>query len=177
MAHESDGSPGPESASFSGRPIPPVILTRPTKGWPCEVAGPRPRARPSCLLVDPGDICPPQRVLCVLCQHLALVLGVPAIVAGLHRIYRVLRQQTPPSRSTGAIEARFPCVVALTSTTPGTSKCRHAYLSASFSTTSSPASSSRPRLLRLLRSDNCVLRRHSRRAAPQPSRRPSLLVL
>jgi hypothetical protein len=61
IAHESDGSPGPESASFSGRSILPVILTRPTKGWPCEVADPRPRARPSCLLVDPGISVPHTR--------------------------------------------------------------------------------------------------------------------
>jgi hypothetical protein len=29
------------------------------KGWPCEIIGPKPFVRPSCLLVDPGDICPP----------------------------------------------------------------------------------------------------------------------
>jgi hypothetical protein len=55
-----DGMPGPESAAFSGQPIPPVVLARPMKGRPCKVTGPRPRARPSSLLVDPGDICPPQ---------------------------------------------------------------------------------------------------------------------
>jgi hypothetical protein len=49
-----------ESVAFSGRPIPLVALAQPTKGWPCGVTGPRPRVRPSCLLVDPGDICPPQ---------------------------------------------------------------------------------------------------------------------
>jgi hypothetical protein len=32
----------------------------PTKGWPCEIIGIKPLARPSCLLVVPGDICPPQ---------------------------------------------------------------------------------------------------------------------
>jgi hypothetical protein len=48
------------SVAFSGRPIPPVALARPTKGWPCGVTGPWPRARPSRLLVDPGDIYPPQ---------------------------------------------------------------------------------------------------------------------
>jgi hypothetical protein len=37
------------------------FLSWPTKGWPCEVMGPKPSARPSSLLVDPGDICPPQR--------------------------------------------------------------------------------------------------------------------
>jgi hypothetical protein len=42
-----DGLPGLESVNFSGWPIPPVALARPTKGWPCEVTGPRPRARPS----------------------------------------------------------------------------------------------------------------------------------
>jgi hypothetical protein len=36
-----DGLPRPESA-FSGRPTPPVVLARPTKGWPCEVTGQRP---------------------------------------------------------------------------------------------------------------------------------------
>jgi hypothetical protein len=55
-----DGLPGLESATFSGQPTSPVVLARPTKGWPYEVTGPRPHARPSCLLVDPGDICPPQ---------------------------------------------------------------------------------------------------------------------
>jgi hypothetical protein len=28
------------------------------KGWPCEIIGLKPFARPSCLLVDPGDMCP-----------------------------------------------------------------------------------------------------------------------
>jgi hypothetical protein len=51
---------GLESVAFSGRPISPVALAQPTKGWPCEVTGPRPRARPFHLLVDPGDNCPPQ---------------------------------------------------------------------------------------------------------------------
>jgi hypothetical protein len=111
------------------------------------------------------------------CAGVVPVLGVPTTVAGLHRIcHRVFRRQTPPSRSTGAIEAHFLCNVAIVAATPGTSMCHHAYLFTSSSTTSLPASSSRPRLLRLLRSDNRVLRRHSRRAAPQPSRRPSLLV-
>jgi hypothetical protein len=56
-----DGMHGLESVAFSGRPIPLVALARPVKGWPCGVTGPRPRARPFRLLVDPGDICPPQR--------------------------------------------------------------------------------------------------------------------
>jgi hypothetical protein len=54
---------------------------------------------------------------------------------------------------------------------------RHTYLFASSNTTSSLASSSRPRLLRLLRFDKRALRRHSRRAAPQMSRWPSLRQL
>jgi hypothetical protein len=49
-----DGLSGPESATFSGRPILPVVLAQPTKGRPCEVTSPRPRVRPSSLLVDPG---------------------------------------------------------------------------------------------------------------------------
>jgi hypothetical protein len=53
-----DGLPRLESVAFSGRPILPVALAQPTKEWPCGVTGLRPRARPSCLLVDPGDICP-----------------------------------------------------------------------------------------------------------------------
>jgi hypothetical protein len=36
------------------------FLPWPTKGWPCEVMGPESFARPSSLLVDPRDICPPQ---------------------------------------------------------------------------------------------------------------------
>jgi hypothetical protein len=111
------------------------------------------------------------------CIGVAPDLGVPATVAGLHRIFhRVLRRQTPPSRSAGVIEARFLCIVALATATPGTSMCCHAYLFASSNTTSSPTSLSRPRLFRLLRYDNRALRRHSCRAAPQPSRRPSLLA-
>jgi hypothetical protein len=56
-----DGLTGLKSIAFSGQPIPPVALARPTKGWPCEVTGPRPRARLSCLLVDPEDIVPRSR--------------------------------------------------------------------------------------------------------------------
>jgi hypothetical protein len=37
-----------------------TFLPWPTKGWPCEIMVLRPFARPSCLLVDLGDICPPQ---------------------------------------------------------------------------------------------------------------------
>jgi hypothetical protein len=55
-----DGLLGLESVAFSGRPIPPIALARPTKGWPCGVTSPRPRARTFRLLVDPGDIYPPQ---------------------------------------------------------------------------------------------------------------------
>jgi hypothetical protein len=64
---------GLESVNFSSWPILQVVLARPTKGWPCELTGPRPRARPSCLLVDPGDICPPQAPVVALAHeaHLA----------------------------------------------------------------------------------------------------------
>jgi hypothetical protein len=55
-----DGLPRLESVDFQIQPIPPVALARPTKGWPCGVTGPWPRVRPFCLLVDPGDIYPPQ---------------------------------------------------------------------------------------------------------------------
>jgi hypothetical protein len=58
-----NGLLGLESIAFSGRPIPPMALARPTKGWPCGITGSWPRVRPSLLLVDPGDICPPQRWL------------------------------------------------------------------------------------------------------------------
>jgi hypothetical protein len=54
-----DELPGPEFVAFSGQPIPPVALARPTKGRPGGVTGLRPRTRPSRLLVDMGDICPP----------------------------------------------------------------------------------------------------------------------
>jgi hypothetical protein len=56
-----DGLLGLESVAFSGRPIPPIALARPTKGWPCRLTGLRPHARPFRLLVDLGDICPPRR--------------------------------------------------------------------------------------------------------------------
>jgi hypothetical protein len=51
---------GPDYASFSCRPIPPAVSSWPTKGQSSEIAGLKPLARPFCLLVDPGDICPPQ---------------------------------------------------------------------------------------------------------------------
>jgi hypothetical protein len=35
------------------------FLPWPTKGWPCEIMGLGPFVRPSYLLVDPRDICPP----------------------------------------------------------------------------------------------------------------------
>jgi hypothetical protein len=38
----------------------PNVPPRPTKGWPCEILGPRPFARSFSLLVDPGNIRPPQ---------------------------------------------------------------------------------------------------------------------
>jgi hypothetical protein len=42
------------------------FLPWPTKGWPCKIMGLGPFVRPSYLLVDPGDICPPQAPnLCV----------------------------------------------------------------------------------------------------------------
>jgi hypothetical protein len=53
-----DGPSGPESIAFLGRPIPPVVFTRPTKRWPCGVTGLWPHARTFRLLVDPRDICP-----------------------------------------------------------------------------------------------------------------------
>jgi hypothetical protein len=53
-----DGLLGLESVNFSGQPTPPVALAWPMKGWPCEVTGPRPRARSSFLLVDPGIYVP-----------------------------------------------------------------------------------------------------------------------
>jgi hypothetical protein len=52
--------PWPAFAHSLRRPILPAVLPWPTNGWPCETIGPRPFARPSSLLVDPGDICPPQ---------------------------------------------------------------------------------------------------------------------
>jgi hypothetical protein len=51
---------GLESVALSSRPILLAALVWPMKGWPCGVTGPWPRARPSCLLVDLGDICPPK---------------------------------------------------------------------------------------------------------------------
>jgi hypothetical protein len=54
-----DGSSGLKSIASLDQPIPPVVFARPTKRWSCGVIGPRPRARIFCLLVDPGDICPP----------------------------------------------------------------------------------------------------------------------
>jgi hypothetical protein len=42
---------GLESVAFSGRPIPPIALAPPTKGWTCGVTGLRPRMKPITPLV------------------------------------------------------------------------------------------------------------------------------
>jgi hypothetical protein len=49
-----------ESIQSCVNPFRQWFLPWPTKGWPCEVMGPKSFARPSSLLVDPGNICPPQ---------------------------------------------------------------------------------------------------------------------
>jgi hypothetical protein len=51
---------GLESIQSCVNPFCQRFLPWPTKGWPSEVMGPKPFARPSSLLVDSGDICPPQ---------------------------------------------------------------------------------------------------------------------
>jgi hypothetical protein len=51
---------GLESVALSSRPISLAALVQSTKGWPYGVTGSWPRVRPPRLLVDPGDICPPQ---------------------------------------------------------------------------------------------------------------------
>jgi hypothetical protein len=55
-SHESSG---PESIQSCVNPFRQQFLPWPTKGWPCEIMGPKPFVKPSSLLVDPGDICPP----------------------------------------------------------------------------------------------------------------------
>jgi hypothetical protein len=54
------GPPGLELIQSCIDPFCQTFLPRPTKGWPCETMGPSPFTRSSSLLVDPGDICPPQ---------------------------------------------------------------------------------------------------------------------
>jgi hypothetical protein len=60
MSLKSVGASGLELIRSCADPLRQTFLPRPTKGWPCEISGPRPFARSSSLLVDPGDICPPQ---------------------------------------------------------------------------------------------------------------------
>jgi hypothetical protein len=55
------GSSGLESIQSCINPLHQTFLSRPTKGWPHEILGPRPFARSFSLLVDPGDIRPPHR--------------------------------------------------------------------------------------------------------------------
>jgi hypothetical protein len=62
-----------ESITFSDQPILPVVFVRSTKRWPCEVTDPRPRARIFCLLVDPGDICPPHRGQVLFASYMLLM--------------------------------------------------------------------------------------------------------
>jgi hypothetical protein len=57
---KSNETSGSESIQSCVIPFHQQFLPRPTKGWPCELMGPKPFVRPSSLLVDPGDICPPQ---------------------------------------------------------------------------------------------------------------------
>jgi hypothetical protein len=121
---------------------------------------------------------PPVVILVVASTHCRL-LSVHVSHTCSSSVVRVLhRLQAPPSRYSGAVDDLLPMhhgspqqqlqeprsVVTPTS-------------SPSSSTTLLPASSSHPRLLRLLRSDNRELRRHSRHTAPQSSSRSSLLVL
>jgi hypothetical protein len=56
-------SSGLESIPSCVNPFRQRFLPWPTKVWPCEVMGPKPFARPSSLLVDPRDICPPHILL------------------------------------------------------------------------------------------------------------------
>ena len=60
IAFEFDELLGLEPAFFPRRPIPSIVLPWPMKRWPNEITGLRPLTRPSYLLVDSGDICPPQ---------------------------------------------------------------------------------------------------------------------
>jgi hypothetical protein len=60
ITFKSNEPSGPESAHSLRRPILPAVLPWPTKGRPRESTGSKPFMRPSCLLVDPGDIRPPQ---------------------------------------------------------------------------------------------------------------------
>jgi hypothetical protein len=57
------GSPRLELIQSCVDPLCQTFLPRPTKGWLRETMGPRPFARSSSLIVDPGDICPPQTML------------------------------------------------------------------------------------------------------------------
>jgi hypothetical protein len=52
---------GPESIQSCVDPFRQQFLPWPTKGWSCEIMGPKLFASPSSLLVDPGDICPPHK--------------------------------------------------------------------------------------------------------------------
>jgi hypothetical protein len=79
--------------------------------------------------------------------------------------------------ATMALSRTFLCVVALPPQQLQEPRCVTTPTSSpSSSTTLLPASLSHPRLLRLLRSDNRELRRHSRHTAPQPSWRSFLLA-
>jgi hypothetical protein len=60
MSLKSVGPSGLELIRSCADPFRQTFLPRPTKGWPCEISGPKPFVRSSSLLVDPGDICPPQ---------------------------------------------------------------------------------------------------------------------
>jgi hypothetical protein len=55
---KSIGSSGFELIRSCTDPLCQMFLPGPTKGRPCEISGPKPFARSSSLLVDPGDICP-----------------------------------------------------------------------------------------------------------------------
>jgi hypothetical protein len=70
--------PWPAFALSLHWPILPAVLPWPMKGWPCETIGPKPFARPSSLLVDPGDICPPTSAKAVeFIQEIMFRFGIP----------------------------------------------------------------------------------------------------
>jgi hypothetical protein len=99
IALKSNESPGLESASSSHRPIPPAVLPWPTKGRPCEIIGPKPFTRFACLLVDPGDIRPPQQVYASRGSSWIIDSGCTNHMTGEKRMFSSYEKNEDPQRA------------------------------------------------------------------------------
>jgi hypothetical protein len=82
ITFKSKEPPGSKSAHSLRRPILPVVIPWPTKGRPRESTGPKPFARPSCLLVDPGISVPHRHGCSNFFEEVWCLIGMLALHGG-----------------------------------------------------------------------------------------------